>query len=143
MSLEWPDEWERYAIAENEFRHDSREALLDRAAEERARDYHDWPGTLHDYIDGLAEDGGISHEDAMAHAIYTREGVAEMREWARVHTPAGQAGEASPVAAVGLIERHYPDGVAGWRRRPRPAEPVPLLRSLARKVRGLFQRWFC
>ncbi len=140
MSLEEPNEAERYAIAVNEYRHHSREDLLDRAVEERANDFHEWPAILHDYLGGLAEDGGIAYEDAAANAIYTPDGVAEMREWASDHAPGGDADAASPAAAVGLIERHYPGGLDGWRRRPSPPEAVSPLRRIVEVVRGAIRR---
>ena len=118
MSLEWPDEWERHAIAENEFRHYTRDDLFEWAVQERAADFETWPAILHGYIEALAEEQGIAYDDAMAHAIHKPEGVAAMREWARAHAPAGEAAAASPAVIVALIERLYPDGIDGWQRRP-------------------------
>ena len=142
MSLAEPDQAERYAIARNEFRHHSREDLLDRAVEERASDFHDWPGILEGYLEGLADDGGSGYEDATAIAIYTPEGVAGMRLWARDHAPGGQAEAAWPAGVVGLIERHYPDGIDGWQHRPPPPEAVSPLRRLARVARRVLGRWW-
>ena len=122
MSLEWPDEWERHAIAENEFRHYTREDLLEWAVQERSADFATWPTILESYLEGLADQEGIGFEDAAAHAIYTPEGVTRMRAWARTHTFTDESVVASPAAVVRIIERHYPGGVEGWRNRPRQTE---------------------
>ena len=135
MSLEWPDDWERHAIAENEFRHYTRDDLFEWAVRERAADFEAWPTILDAHLEWLAEQEGIGYEDATAHAIFTPEGVTEMKAWARAHAFTGEADETSPAAVVGTIERHYPGGVEGWRRRPRAKEPAPLLRQLLCAVR--------
>lgn len=114
MSLEAPDAGQRYAIARNQFRDYSRADLLEWAVEERARDFEDWPGILHDHIAGLAEDHGVTWLDAAAIAIYTPDGVARMREWALGHEAAEDAASLSPSALVGLIESRYPGGLRGW-----------------------------
>ena len=141
MSVDDPDRAECYAIARNEFRDYSRFDLLDWAVEERASDFVTWPMILHDYLEYIAGDEGISYEDAAANAIHSREGVAAMRVWARDHAPGASAATASPAGVVRLIERLSPDGIKGWQRRPPPPEAVSPLRSLARLVRRVIGRW--
>lgn len=115
MSLEEPDRGQCYAIAWNEFRSYSREDLLEWAVAQRAQDFRDWPVILEGYLEALAGEQEISYEDAAAHAIYTPEGVAGMREWTREHAEGADDGPPSPAGVVGLIERHYPGGMDGWR----------------------------
>ena len=110
--------------------------------QERAADFETWPAILYGYIKALADEQGIAYDDAMAHAIHTPEGVAAMREWTRNRTPAGETAAASPAAIGAFIERHYPEGIEGWQRRPRATKPVSLLRRIARRARRVIGRWF-
>ena len=114
MSLEWPDERERRAIAEHEFRDYTSDDLHEWAVQERAADFETWPTILHGYIEALAEEQAIAYDDAMALAIHTPEGVDAMRAWALARRSA-DARSASPTGIVAVVEREYPGGLAGWR----------------------------